>query len=113
MSISKEHGFIFGDRDHYKMDVKILCSNDTTEEHVCVQLVMNMEMHLELSMQDLFFKPRLQDMIVRNTQIKRDLINLADESFQEKFDGLLVKHTQAFNEVYEKPVQIGKIFPEL
>jgi hypothetical protein len=66
LRISKEHGFIFGDRDNYKMYVEIICSNQKIESHVCVKLLMNIEAHLELSMQNLLFTPILQEMIVKN-----------------------------------------------
>ena len=76
-------GIMLGDSSSYTIKTKILCSNSTMLNQICVEFEMNAQALLNFYMQDLRFHFSFTDIEIRKVRVKRDHIGLSDENFGE------------------------------
>jgi hypothetical protein len=72
-------GIMMGDSSSYTIKTKILCSNTTILNQICVEFEMNAQALLNFYMQDLRFHFSFTEIEVRKVRVKRDHIGLSDD----------------------------------
>lgn len=89
ISFNATHGIVIGDMDGVLTKLDLICSNATTTNETAVEFALNLETHVNMTMKDLVFFPTVEDIMVANTVIKRDLIGLYARNWDQTFSNIL------------------------
>jgi len=92
--------------------MSIICKNATVEEEA-ILLGMNIVAQGNFTMKDFVFFPKVDNMLVHNTKVKRAHVKIPAEDLNKVVKKTLQGQVDAFNEKFVKGWSIAEIDPQL
>lgn len=112
ITFSEKDGIVIGDEKNLITRVRFICSNETTTDEEAVFVAMNLETHANVTMDNLIFYPIVEDILVENTKVKKDIVGIQMDNLDEKFTKLLQTQADSFNTEWKKGWAIANLNPQ-
>lgn len=102
LKLSKEHGIIVGDKNDLKTTIEMVCTNATVTNQTAAVFSMNLETHLNFSVQSLVAYPQVAEIFVDNTKVVTDNVGFfPGHDFDVLFNSILQNFANDLNIKYQ------------